>query len=334
MKESILVTGGAGYIGSHTAHLLAQKGYDVIVLDDLQYHQPFNCSCGRLVKGNVGDESILDGIFSENTIKAVIHFAGFIAVGESVKNPTKYYENNVVNTLNLLKKMVEYNVQHIIFSSSAAVYGIPDQLPLSEDHKKVPVNAYGNTKLIVEYMLSDFARAHDINFVALRYFNACGADSENGLGERHEPETHIIPLALRAVLCGEAFNIFGDDYDTPDGTCISDYLHVKDLASAHLAALCYLENDGKSDFFNLGTGKGYSVKEVLQMIEHVIGKGIKVNVCARREGDPSELVADPNKARRILQWTPSFSDLSNIVMDAYHFELFLKSKQKGVELIL
>ena len=334
MKESILVTGGAGYIGSHTAHLLAHKGYNVIILDNLNYQQPSNFEWAHFIKGDVGDEKLLESIFSQFNIQAVIHFAGFIAVGESVKNPAKYYDNNVTNTLTLLKMMVKYHVRHIIFSSSAAVYGIPEKLPLREVDPKVPVNAYGNTKLIVEYMLSDFARAHDINFVALRYFNACGGDLENGLGERHDPETHIIPLALRAALYGETFNVFGNDYDTPDGTCIRDYLHVKDLASAHLAALYYLEKGESSNFFNLGTGYGYSVKEVLSMIEKIIGKSLKINICVRREGDPARLVADSNKAQKTLQWKPVYSDLRRIITDAYNFELYFQQESKSNELNL
>ncbi|KKP96033.1 MAG: UDP-glucose 4-epimerase [candidate division TM6 bacterium GW2011_GWE2_36_25] len=320
MKESILITGGAGYIGSHTAYLLAQKGYHVIILDDFYYKQPFNHSWATVIKGNVCDDHLLDKIFSQFSINAIMHFAGFIAVGESVQNPFKYYDNNVVNTLTLLKKAIQYKINKFIFSSSAAVYGLPDQLPLKEDHKTLPVNAYGNTKLVVEYLLSDVARAYDFKFVALRYFNACGAEFHHGLGEYHQPETHIIPLAIRAAMSGKEFKIFGNDYDTPDQTCIRDYLHVADLALAHEAALNYLKQGGLSEIFNLGTGRGYSVKEILTTVEKVCGQKLQIKICERREGDPAILIADPAKAQKYLGWNAKNSHLEKIISDAYQFE--------------
>ena len=336
MKETVLITGGAGYIGSHTAYLMAQRGYNVIILDNFIYDQIFNYTWATVIKGDFGDKNLLDKIFSEYFISAVIHFAGFIAVGESVKNPIKYYENNVINTFHLLSSMIEHQVKRIIFSSSAAVYGMPERLPLTEDCRKQPVNPYGNTKLIIEYLLQDFAKAYDIKFVALRYFNACGAEAQNGLGEYHIPETHIIPLAIRAALEDRPFNVFGDDYETPDKTCIRDYLHVTDLAEAHLCALHYLRKGGSSDCFNLGTGHGYSVREILDMVAYVCGKKLKFNNCARREGDPSILVADPSKAKEILKWKATHSDLEKIIKDAYQYELLLSSvlkKRNEVSLI-
>jgi len=330
MKETVLITGGAGYIGSHTAHLMEEQGYKVVVLDDLLYGQLFVHDWATFVKGDVGDEVVLDEIFTKYQIDAVVHFAGFIAVGESVKEPATYYENNVVKTLILLKKMKQHKINTIIFSSSAAVYGIPEKLPLVEGHHKNPVNAYGNTKLIVEYLLSDFARAYGLKFAALRYFNACGAESENGLGEMHEPETHIIPLAIRAAICDMSFNVFGDDYKTPDKTCIRDYLHVTDLADAHIRALEYLQSGGKSDFFNLGTGCGHSVKEVLAMVSKVCGKQLNTKICSRREGDPPILVADPSKAEKVLGWKAQNSDLEKIVQDAYKFEMILNKKIRTI----
>lgn len=326
MKETILITGGAGYIGSHAAHLLSQKGFKVIILDNFYYNQSFNPSWATIINGDVGDGQVLDKIFSQFSISAIMHFAGFIAVGESVQNPFKYYDNNVVNTLTLLKKAIEYKIDKFIFSSSAAVYGLPQQLPLIEGHQTRPVNAYGNTKLIVEYLLADVAHAYSLKFVALRYFNACGAEFYYGLGEHHEPETHIIPLAIRAAMSGKEFKIFGDDYETPDKTCIRDYLHVADLALAHEAALNYLKHGGVSEFFNLGTGRGYSVKEVLAMVEKVCRQKLQIKICPRREGDPAILVADPTKAEKFLGWKAQNSHLEKIVSDAYQFEMLSHQK--------
>ncbi len=320
-KQTILVTGGAGYIGSHTAFLLAQRGYRVIVLDNFMYNQPFARTWATIVRGDIGDIAILKEIFTHNKIDAVIHFAGFIAVGESVQNPLKYYENNISRTVTLLQSMREHHVQKIIFSSSAAVYGMPTKVPITEDQLTAPINPYGNTKLIVEQILRDCAQAYGLKFVALRYFNACGAQPEDGLAELHEPETHLIPLALRAVIENKPFNVFGDDYSTPDGTCIRDYLHVKDLAIAHVAALEYLCKNGASDVFNLGTGTGYSVKQVLDSIAAVCGKPVVFVIKPRRPGDPAQLVADAHKAERILGWKAHWSDLQTIISSAYKSEL-------------
>ena len=326
MKETVLVTGGAGYIGSHTAHLLAEKGFDVLVLDNFLYKQPFNPSWATVIKGDIGDVALLNKIFSQYNISAVIHFAGFIAVGESVRDPLKYYENNIGKTLTLLRVMRERDVQKFIFSSSAAVYGIPKRVPIVEDDIKNPINPYGQTKWSVEQILYDCAHAYGLKFAALRYFNACGAQPEDGLVERHEPETHIIPLAIRAALNKTSFNMFGDDYDTKDGTCIRDYLHVTDLAEAHVCSLGYLNNDGKSGSFNPGTGQGYSVKEVLDMVSRVCDVSLHIKTCARREGDPARLIANPSKAHSVLNWRAQHSDLYKIVSDAYRAECLMKTE--------
>lgn len=324
--KTVLVTGGAGYIGSHTAWLLAQKGYRVVILDNFGHNQPFDHAWATVIRGDCGDSALLKTIFKDYAIGSVIHFAGFIAVGESMQNPLKYYENNVSKTITLVQTMRACGVDTIIFSSSAAVYGIPKLVPIQEAQPTLPINPYGQTKLMIEHVLRDCSRAYGLKFVALRYFNACGTQYDQGLGEYHEPETHLIPLALRAVINDIVFNVFGDDYPTPDGTCIRDYLHVKDLATAHVAALEYLHHGGTSDVFNLGTGSGYSVKQVLDMINAVCGKKIKFVVKTRREGDPAALVADPHKAELVLGWKAQYSDLRDIVESAYQGEL-IKSRK-------
>ncbi len=319
-QQTILVTGGAGYIGSHTVYLLAQQGHKLIVLDDFGYGQlDVVGTWATVIHGDYGDSQLLHDLFSRYSIAAVIHFAGFIAVGESVQNPLKYYDNNVSKTINLLHCMREHNVDTIIFSSSAAVYGIPNKIPILEEHITNPINPYGHTKLMVEYILQDCSRAYGLKFVALRYFNACGAQPEVGLGEYHVPETHLIPLALRAAMYDTTFSIFGDDYATPDGTCIRDYLHVSDLASAHVQALYYLKQGGSSTVFNLGTGIGYSVRQVLDVVNAITGKKIKCAIQKRRAGDPAVLIADAGKAEKVLGWKACRSDLRSIVESAYKF---------------
>ncbi len=320
VKEVILVTGGAGYIGSHVAYQLVQRGCRVIILDMFVHNQPFNHSWATVVRGDCGDRATLDTVFEKYHIDAVMHFAAFAYVGESVQDPAKYYVNNVTNTITLLNAMRAHGVKKIIFSSTCAVYGIPLQLPLVETHQRCPVNPYGNTKLSIELLLNDFAVAYGMQFVAFRYFNAAGGDAQNGLWEWHVPETHIIPLALRAAMNGKSFTVFGNDYATSDGTCIRDYLHVHDIAQAHVLALDYLKKGGASDFFNLGTGRGYSVKEILDMVETVCGKKIKRITGNRRAGDPAILVADATKARNILGWRPAFSDLQPLITAAYEAE--------------
>ncbi|MFC1842205.1 UDP-glucose 4-epimerase GalE [Candidatus Dependentiae bacterium] len=320
MKQSILVTGGAGYIGSHTAYLLSQKGYEVIIVDSLEHKQSFTHNWAKFIKGDFSDEKILRNIFENHNIQAVMHFAAFIEVGESVKNPLRFYENNVSKTIKLLQIMLEHNIKNFIFSSSCAVYGNPQYLPLTEDHPKAPISPYGKNKLIIEMALEDFSQAYDLHYVSLRYFNAAGAMPEYGLGEQHDPETHLIPIILRAAMHNEPFYVFGSNYKTTDGSCIRDYIHVWDLADAHWLALEYLHNGNTSDSFNLGTGHGFSVNQIVDAIKQVCRLKINITHKKRRAGDPPILVADPQKARNNLSWRPQYSDLELIIKTAYEFE--------------
>jgi len=329
MKPAILVTGGAGYIGSHTAYLLHQKGYEVIIIDSLEHKQQFNYNWARFIKSDFSDEKVLQKIFTSYNIQAVIHFAAFIEVGESVKNPLKFYENNVVKTIKLLKTMLAHNIKKFIFSSSCAVYGKPQYLPLTEDHPKNPISPYGNNKLIIEMALKDFCDAYDLQYVSLRYFNAAGAMPQYGLGENHDPETHLIPIILRAALHSKPFYIFGNDYATKDGSCVRDYIHVWDLAQAHWLAFEYLYNENPSDYFNLGTGNGFSVKEIVKSIQKICGFKINILHKTRRKGDPPTLVANPQKAKDILGWEPQYSNLEYIIKTAYEFELSLSAYAKA-----
>lgn len=322
MDEYILVTGGAGYIGSHVNKLLSSRGYKTVVLDNLvNGHEEF-VRWGKFVLGDIGDEDLLDLVFKTYKIKAVMHFAAFTNVGESVLNPMKYYLNNVGNALHLLKKVVENGVKYFIFSSSCAVYGNPVRIPIDEEHPKFPINPYGKSKLAVEEILRDLGSSCDLKYVSLRYFNAAGADPDGELGEWHEPEMRLIPLTLKSALGKiKHLEVFGDDYDTPDGTCIRDYIHVSDLAHAHLLAMEYLFNGGESNVFNLGIGKGFSVKEIIKAVEEVTGKKVNFVVGDRRPGDPPILVADASKARKVLGWSPKFTDIREIIETAYIWEL-------------
>jgi UDP-glucose 4-epimerase len=330
MQPTILVTGGAGYIGSHTAYLLAQQGYQVIIIDSFIHNQYFNPRWATVIKSDFADTVALEKIFTTYNIHAVMHFAAYIEVGESVKNPLKFYENNVSKTITLLQKMLEHGVNNIIFSSSCAVYGIPERLPLTEDHPKNPISPYGKTKFMIETILQDADDTYGLHYVALRYFNAAGALPEECLGEQHKPETHIIPLLLCAALQESPFTIFGNDYETKDGTAIRDYLHVLDIAQAHLCALQHLEHGNPSDCFNLGTGSGVSVKEMIETIEEIIRTPIKKVWEQRRAGDPAVLVADPSKAQNILQWQPRYSDLNFILQSARAFA----NRERPVEIPL
>jgi UDP-glucose 4-epimerase len=316
-QKTILVTGGAGYIGSHTAWLLAKQNYHILILDTLYQKQPFNHPWATLIQGDFGDKALLDDIFTRYSITAVIHFGAFLAVGQSVQNPLMYYENNVVKTRVLLEAMVEHNILKFVFSSSCAVYGYPQQLPITEDHPRNPINPYGKTKYVVELMLEDCAQAYGLNYVSLRYFNAAGVMPYENLYEWHVPETHLIPLVLRAALTNKQINVFGTDYKTPDGTCVRDYIHVQDLASAHYKALQHIEAHRPSDVFNLGTGVGYSVQEVITAAQQVTEQEIVVNYADRREGDPPFLVADATKAANILGWKPHASDIKTILKTAW-----------------
>ncbi len=314
----ILVTGGAGYIGSHTAKALAQAGHQPIVVDNLQHGHRWAVRWGPLVEQDLADRDALRDVFRAYRIDAVIHFAALIEAGESVQEPAKYFRNNVANTMNLLDAMRESGVRRIVFSSTAAVYGDPRQTPMPEDHPRQPVNPYGESKLMVEKLLQWYGNAYGLAWTALRYFNASGADPDGELGEGHQPESHLIPRAIAAAH-GDlpALHLFGTDYDTPDGTAVRDYIHVTDLASAHLRALERLTAGKPSAAFNLGTGQGYSVKEVIAAVERAGGKTVPVQMAPRRPGDPPALVADPTRARQELAWAAQHSSLANIVETAW-----------------
>jgi UDP-glucose-4-epimerase GalE len=318
-KKRILVTGGAGYIGSTTSQLLLDSGYDVLVVDDLSRGHRDNVDPKRLRVLNVLDTEALTGLLKREPCDAVIHFAAYIAVGESMKVPEDYFHNNTAGSLSLFTAMVRTGVKAAVFSSTAAVYGMPEKVPIPEDAPYAPVNVYGESKVMVEKILGWFDVIHGLRSVCLRYFNASGAEEQLRVGERHEPETHLIPLLFRAVRTGEPVTIFGEDYDTPDGTCIRDYIHVSDLAQAHIVALESLLNGGASNRFNVGTGSGFSVREVIRAVEEVTGKKVPYKVGARREGDPPLLVADSSRLRQTLGWTPRHSDLKNIVETAWRF---------------
>lgn len=313
----ILVTGGAGYIGSITsAHLIGQ-GHDVVVADDLSRGHRHNVAPERLHVVRLQDTAQLQPLLIG--IDAVVHFAAYIAVGESAREPELYFSNNVGGTLSLLDAMAKTGVRRLVFSSTAAVYGNPRKNPIPEDEPFAPVSPYGESKATIERILGQLDEFRGLRSVALRYFNACGAEPTAGLGEEHAPETHLIPLLLRAVDTGEPIRVFGDDYPTPDGTCIRDYIHVADLAGAHVAALDHLLNGGCSGAFNVGTGSGYSVMEVMRAVEEVTAKKVPFVIAPRREGDAAELVADSTRLRDTLGWRPRRSDLASIVRDAWAF---------------
>jgi len=322
-KPTVLVTGGAGYIGSHAALALEAAGYPVVILDSLEYgHADLveRSLKAELVVGNTCDRTLLDHLFASRNIGAVMHFAAYIAVGESVTDPAKYYRNNVSGTLTLLQAMAAASVQHLVFSSTCAIYGPPQQIPISEDHPQNPISPYAQSKLMVEKMLADFGTAYGLRSVCFRYFNAAGADPQGRLGEDHNPETHLIPLVLMAALGRrESISIFGSDYDTPDGTCIRDYIHVSDLASAHVLGLEYLLQGGACEAFNLGNGNGFSVKQVIETARQVTGRPIQAIACERRPGDPPMLVGSSDKARQCLGWHPHYRDLTDIIAHAWQW---------------
>ncbi|NEP56747.1 MAG: UDP-glucose 4-epimerase GalE [Symploca sp. SIO2G7] len=323
VKPTILVTGGAGYIGSHAALVLKRAGYRVVILDNLVYgHQDIveQALQVKLVVGDITDRNLLDHLFKTYDITAVMHFAAYAYVGESVKNPSKYYSNNVVGTLTLLQAMLAASVKKFIFSSTCATYGLVETVPIRENESQQPINPYGASKLMVERILSDFDKAYDLKYVCFRYFNAAGADPNGLLGEDHTPETHLIPLILLTALGKrESISIFGTDYPTPDGTCIRDFIHVTDLATAHVLGLEYLLKDSNSDVFNLGNSNGFSVKEVIETAQAITGKEIKVVTCDRRPGDPPCLVGSSEKVRRILGWNPQYPSLEDILSHAWQW---------------
>jgi UDP-glucose 4-epimerase len=316
--HTILVVGGAGYIGTHMVQGLLGAGHQVIVLDNLCRGHRELIPGGIFVAGDLGDATLLDDIFSRHPVAAVMHFAAFSLVGESVEKPLAYYRNNVSRTVELLDAMVRHGVKNFIFSSTAAVYGEPLSVPIAEDHSCLPTNPYGQTKLTVEHLLADCARRDDLKYISLRYFNAAGADPSGNLGERHEPETHLIPLVLQ-VATGERerIRIYGTDYPTPDGTCIRDYIHVSDLVQAHTLAMTSLLHGGASAVYNLGNSKGYSVREVIDTARNVTGHSIPATASARRAGDPAVLIADSDKIRRQLGWKPRYEDLKTIIETAW-----------------
>lgn len=317
----ILITGGAGYIGSHVVAALGEKGFDVLVYDNLSTGYLDALLYGRLVVGDLNDRTLLEHTIKEFKPDAVMHFAAFIQVGESVQEPLKYYRNNSGNAVNLLEAMTKHGVRNFIFSSTAAVYGNPVNVPITEDEAVSPINPYGHSKSFIETVLRDVSLAKDFRYVSLRYFNAAGAEPRARIGERHNPETHLIPLILKTAK-GErqSIGINGTDYATPDGTCIRDYVHIMDLADAHILALNYLMDNGASDVFNCGYGHGYSVREVIQAARTVTGKDFTVVDSARREGDPPVLVADSSKIKKRLNWTPRNDDLVSIIKSAWEWE--------------
>jgi len=321
MSQSILVTGGAGYVGSHACKALARAGYQPVVYDNLSRGHREAVRWGPLVEGDLHDRARLAAAMSEHQVTAVMHFAAFAYVGESVTDPEIYYANNLGGTLALLGAMREAGVANIVFSSTCAVYGVPETLPIGETTAKAPLNPYGDTKLAIERALSWYSGAYGMRYMALRYFNAAGADPDGEIGEDHQPETHLIPLVLRAALgVGNPVEIYGTDYPTRDGTAIRDYIHVSDLAEAHVRALAHLAAGGDSAALNLGTGRGSSVREVIAAVERVGGRKVPHREVARRPGDPPELVADPALARARLGWQPRHSDLDTIVGTALDWE--------------
>jgi UDP-glucose 4-epimerase len=319
MGETILVVGGAGYIGSHMVKELITQNYDVIILDNLSTGHRRLVTGGRFIHGDLGDTTMMDRLFSEHRIDAVMHFAAFSLVGESVQLPLKYYQNNVAGTIALIEAMIRHDVLRFVFSSTAAVYGEPETTPIPETHPCHPTNPYGASKLSVERLLSDCDSAYGLKSVCLRYFNAAGADVSGQIGEMHDPETHLIPLVLRAALTKSPIKIFGTDYKTPDGTCLRDYVHVSDLAQAHMLALNALMDGGASEVYNLGNSVGYSVRQVIDIAGKVTGKPIDVVEEERRPGDPAILVADGSKIKERLHWQPQYEQLETIIQTAWNW---------------
>ena len=315
----VLVTGGAGYIGSTTAYILEQRGHDITIVDDLSRGHEHNVRHARFHRINIADTAAVEDVLRREHIEAVIHFAAYIAVGESTQAPELYFSNNVAGSVSLFSAMIKTGVKRLVFSSTAAVYGMPEIVPIPEESPFAPVSPYGESKVMVEKTLGWLDQFRDFRSIALRYFNACGADPSSGLGEEHEPETHLIPLLFRAIRTGRPITVFGEDYDTPDGTCIRDYIHISDLTDAHVLALEALLDGGRSDAFNVGTGTGHSVMEVIRAAEEVTGKRAPKEVGPRREGDAPVLVANSEKLRRTFGWNPKYPELKHMVGTAWEF---------------
>jgi len=326
-NKKVLVTGGAGYIGSHTCKALALAGYEPITYDNFIYGHNWAVRWGPFVKGDIRDREKLDEVFKSHKPIAVVHFAAYAYVGESVHNPGKYYQNNVAGTLTLLEAMRDHSIDKIIFSSTCATYGIPDSILITEDYAQKPINPYGMSKLMIERILDDFDFAHSLRSISLRYFNAAGADYDGDIGESHEPETHLIPLLIETALGKRSsIKVFGDDYNTADGTCIRDYIHVNDLANAHILALHYLLNQGKTNKFNLGNGMGFSVREVIDSVQRISGLKVPYEISERRQGDPAHLVGDASKARELLGWNPQYPELDKIIESAWNWHNIYSKK--------
>jgi len=319
---NILVTGGAGYIGSHACKALAKAGYTPITYDNLVYGHRWAVKWGPLEEGDIADYARLNEVIAKYQPVAVMHFAAYAYVGESVEDPGKYYRNNVAGTLTLLEVMRDFSIDKFIFSSTCATYGVPEAVPISEDHPQRPINPYGASKLMIERMLQDFDVAHGLRSISLRYFNAAGADPDGEIGEAHDPETHLIPLVLDAAARKRpSITVFGDDYQTPDGTCIRDYIHVSDLADAHVLALKALESRAKTTAYNLGNGLGFSVKEVIETAERIAGKTVPFVIGQRRAGDPARLVGDSTRIRSELGWNPSYAELQLMIASAWDWHV-------------
>jgi UDP-glucose 4-epimerase len=326
MSKYIFIAGGAGYIGSHMLLYLLEKDFEPIIYDNLSEGHKEAILGGIFIEGDLSDSNKLKEVFSNYDISTVMHFAASCYVGESVTNPRKYYMNNVYNTINLLNNMLDFNIDKFIFSSTCATYGNPLKIPLTEDHPQNPINPYGNTKLVIEKVLNDYSKAYNLRSISLRYFNASGADFKSRIGENHNPETHLIPNVIDTALgIKEKLQIFGNDYDTPDGTCIRDYIHVLDLAQAHYLAYKKLEDGHKTDFYNLGNGKGYSNKEIVESVEKILGKKVNFEYAQRREGDPPILVGSSEKAFRELAWKPEYYEIDKIIESAINWQLKLRN---------
>lgn len=328
MTEAILVTGGAGYVGSHTCKALAMMGYLPISLDNLMYGHTWAVQWGPFIQGDISDSLVLGQIFSDYRPKAIIHFAAYAYVGESVENPAKYYQNNLAGSISLLEAMRLHGCKNIIYSSSCSTYGIPQQIPIPENHPQLPVNPYGRTKLMMEQIIQDYGSAYGMRYAILRYFNAAGADPEGQIGEDHDPETHLIPILLKTVLGQRSHtDVYGSDYDTPDGTAIRDYIHVTDLAGAHILALRHLTQFRQNLCVNLGTGEGNSVMDVIRAAEGVTGKPVNYRLVGRRPGDPPTLVAKADYAETLLGWKPKFRDIRETISTAWNWHKSQLEKQ-------